>query len=76
MHADLVYGHTGYDVTSYFRSVFTEVRKTAEKADSDGFESNFSGTAFCLPHKLVGILFFSNIIFYAFRFLVSLQDLQ
>ena len=56
MCADLVYGHTGYDVTSYFLSAFTEVRKTAEIAASDGFGSHFSGGAFCLPHQLVGIL--------------------
>ena len=38
----------GYDVTSYFQSAFTEVRKTAENAASDGFGSNLSGAAFCL----------------------------
>ena len=38
MRADPLYGHTGYDLTSYFRSSFTEVRKAA----SDGFVSNFS----------------------------------
>ena len=31
-------------------------RKTAENAASDGFESNSSGAAFCLPHQLVGVL--------------------
>ena len=46
----------GYDVTSYFQSAFIEVRKTAENAASDGFGSNFSGAAFCLPHQLVGFL--------------------
>ena len=55
--ADLVYSNTGYDVTSYFRSAFTEFRKTADNAASDGFGLNFSGAAFCLPHHLVGILF-------------------
>ena len=44
-------GHIGYDVTSYFRSAFIEVRETA-----DGFGSHFSDVAFCLPHQLVGIL--------------------
>ena len=58
----VVYSHTGYDVISYFRSAFTEVQKTAENADSDGFGSNFSGAALCLPHRLVGILFV-NIIY-------------
>ena len=48
---------TGYDVTRYYRSAFIEVRQTAENAASDGFGSNFSGAAFCLPHQLVGILF-------------------
>ena len=55
IHADLVCSHTGYDVISYFRSKF---EKTAENAASDGFESNCSGVAFCLPHQLVGVLFF------------------
>ena len=32
----------------YFRSAFTEVRKTAENTASDGFESNFSGAVFCV----------------------------
>ena len=54
------YGHTGYEVTSYFRSAFTEVRKTAENTASDGFGSNFSAAALCLPHQLVAILFFSE----------------
>ena len=27
MRADLVCGHTGYDVTTYFQSAFIEVRK-------------------------------------------------
>ena len=37
------YRHTGYDVT------FIEVRKTDENAAADGFGSNFSIAAFCLP---------------------------
>ena len=41
IRVDLVYGRTGYDVTSYFRSAFTEVRKTAENVASDIFGSNF-----------------------------------
>ena len=49
---------TGYDVTSYFRLAFIKVRKTVDNAASDGFRSNFSGAAFCLPHQLVGILLF------------------
>ena len=54
-----VYNHTGYDITSYFRSAFIEVGKPAENAASDDFGSNFSGAAFCLPHQLVGILLMS-----------------
>ena len=57
IHADRIYGHIGYDVTSYFRSAFVKVRKTAENAASDGFWSIFSGTAYGLPHQLVGLLF-------------------
>ena len=34
VHVDLIYNHTGYDVTSYFRSTFIEVRKMAENAAS------------------------------------------
>ena len=45
-----------YDVTSHVQSAFIEVRKTAENAASDGFGSNLSGTAFCLPHQMVGFL--------------------
>ena len=42
IHTDMLYSHTGYDVTSYFRSPFIEVRKTTENVASDGFGSNFS----------------------------------
>ena len=56
IHADQVYSDTGCDVTSYFRSAFIEIRKTAANAAFDGFGSNFCGAAFCLPHQLVGIL--------------------
>ena len=38
-----MYSHAGYDFTSYFRSTFIEVRKTAENAASDGFGLNLSG---------------------------------
>ena len=41
IQADLVYSHNGYDVTSYFRSAFIEVRKTVENAASDGFWVEF-----------------------------------
>ena len=54
IHADVIYCHTVYDVTGYFWSAFMEVWKTAENAASDGFYSNFNGTAFCLPHQMVG----------------------
>ena len=57
IRVDIVDGHTGYDFTSYFRSAFTEVRKTAENAASDGFGQTFSGAVFCLSHQLVPILF-------------------
>ena len=56
MHAGIVYSQTGYDITIYFQSAFIEVRKTAENAASDGCGSNFSGTAFYLPHQLVGVI--------------------
>ena len=56
IRADLVYGHTGYDFISHFRSTFSEILKTAKNAASDGFGSNFSGAAFYLPSQLVGIL--------------------
>ena len=52
------YGHTGYNVTNYFRSAFTEVRKMTENAASYGFGSNVRGAAFYLPHQLVSILLF------------------
>ena len=53
---ELIYSHTRYHVTSFFRLAFIEVRKTVENAASYDFLSNFSGVAFCLPHQLVGIL--------------------
>ena len=56
IRADIVYSHTGYDVTRNFRSAFIEVRKTAQNAAFDGFGSKFSGAAFCLLHQLVGFL--------------------
>ena len=61
IHADILNSHTGYEVISYFRSAFVEVRKKAENATSDGFRPNFSVTAFCLPHRLVGFLLFISI---------------
>ena len=36
IRADLVFGRTGYDVTSYFRLTFIEVRETGENADDFG----------------------------------------
>ena len=39
----------------------SKLKKMAENAASDGFQSNFSGTAFCLPHQVVGILFPHNL---------------
>ena len=42
---------------------FFEVRKPADNAASDGFGSNFNGTAFCLaPNQLVGFLFSTDTI--------------
>ena len=43
--------------THIFRPLFNPdpLRKTAENAASDGFGSNFSGTAFCLPHQFLNI---------------------
>ena len=41
--------NTGHDVTIYFRSEVIDVRKTAENDASDGFGSNSSLAAFCLP---------------------------
>ena len=60
-----------YDVTSYFRLEFIEVWKTAENAVSDGFRSNFSGAAFCLPYQLVGTLFLFLLLSYVWRLSVS-----
>ena len=37
-----VYNHSGYDVTSYFRSEVIDILKTVENAASDGFGWNFS----------------------------------
>ena len=52
---------TGCFVSSYFRSAFIEVRKkTAENAISDGFEWNFSGTAFYLAQPIGGHLIISQ----------------
>ena len=58
IHTDLVFSHAKYDVTSYFQSVFIEVRKTAENAPSDGFRSNFSVAALCLVQPIGELLVF------------------
>ena len=55
IQADIVFSHTGYDFTSYFRSTFIEVRKSARNAASDG-RSNLSGAALCLAQPLGGLL--------------------
>ena len=49
--------YTRYDIISYSRSAFIEVRKNGpETAASDGFGLNFNDAVFCLPHQLVGLL--------------------
>ena len=40
---------TWHEVTMYFRPEVIDVRKRAENDASDGFGSNSSGAAFCLP---------------------------
>ena len=55
--ANLVYSRTEYDVTSHLRSAFLKVWKKAANVALDGFLLNFCGTAFCLPHQLVGVFF-------------------
>ena len=55
-HADQFYSHTRYNVTSYFRLVFIEVRKIVENATSDCFGSYFKGSAFCLAQPFGGLL--------------------
>ena len=52
IQAELIFSHI-----SYFQSGFIDVRKRPTNAASDGFGSNFSGVAFCLPHQLVSFLF-------------------
>ena len=44
----------GFDVISCFWSAFIVVENTVVNATSNGFVSNFSGAAFCLPRQLVG----------------------
>ena len=46
LHTRRVYGHTGYDVTDYFRLAVIEVPKTVENAAPDGF------AAVCLVNRL------------------------
>ena len=51
IHADLFYGRTGYDIISYFRSAFIEVRKKmTENTAFDGFGSIFCGAEFFFCH--------------------------
>ena len=52
IHADQVYSRTEYDITSYFRSAFIDVRKTTQNAASNCFGSNFSGVAFLLTQPI------------------------
>ena len=47
----------GYDDFSYAGRHLWKFEKTVQNAASDGFGSNFSGAAFCLPHQLVSFLF-------------------
>ena len=67
LYTGLVYNHTGYDVTDYFRSAVIEVKKTVENAASDGFalvpiyrepfeqeSSNFTGIHTDLPYTFTG----------------------
>ena len=49
MRAGLLYGHTGYDVTSYFRSAFTEVRKTAAKPRPTALGGILAARRFACP---------------------------
>ena len=68
IRADLVNGR--HDTTSYFRMAFIGVRQTAENAPSDGFVSNFSGAAFCLPINWGLLVFlFISVTTFPFRLL-------
>ena len=58
IHVNLVYAHPGYDVTSFFRSAFIEVRKKRRKCTFDGFESNFGGAAFYPAQPIGGLIVF------------------
>ena len=58
IHADLVYSRTGYDITSYFRSAFIEVRKKTPKMSPPTALGRTSVTRhFSWLNQLVGFLF-------------------
>ena len=44
IHSNIPNRHANYDVSSYFRLAFIEVRKTVENATADGFRLNFSSS--------------------------------
>ena len=54
IHANPLYSHTGYDVTSYFRSAF--LLQFESMTESDGFVSNLVARRFTCPNQLVGFL--------------------
>ena len=56
IYADLPYSRTGYDVISYFRSAFIEIRKKGRNFRIRRLWVELSGVAFCLPYHLVGFL--------------------
>ena len=65
-HWPIVYSHTGYDVTSYFRPeiIAKLLGEKCRNAASDGFEPNFSWTAWgqrTFKH-LLGIISLSNLL--------------
>ena len=57
IHAGQVYSQNGYDVISYFRKSFFEVRRNGRKCHLlYGLRLNSGGATFGLHHQLVGFL--------------------
>ena len=56
IHADLVYSHAEMTLSLLPVGICGSSKNLAHNAAFNGFWSNFSGAAFCLPHQLVGFL--------------------
>ena len=63
IHADLIFSHTGYDITSCFQSAFTGVRKMTQKmSPQTALGRILAVQRFAWANHLVGFLLHGNLI--------------